>query len=327
MFKAVLLEKPESGFTARIVDMEEDQLPGAAVTVSVQYSTLNYKDALALTNRSPVVRNWPMIPGIDLVGTVLDSEHPAISDGERVIVNGFGIGEEYWGGLAQMARVAPEWLIPLPANMSGQQAMAVGTAGFTAALGLLALEKNEVEPDDGPILVTGATGGVGSIAILLLAARGYKVVAATGKVFETEYLKMLGASEIIDRRTLDQPGKPLQRETYAGVIDCVGSHTLANACAQTQRFGTVAACGLAQGMDFPTTVAPFILRGVNLVGINSVYATRRQRIDAWAMISHELDLHKLDRITTEIRLNQVFDVAPQILEGKHKGRIVVNMAI
>ena len=327
MFKAVLLEKPESGFTARIVDMEEDQLPGAAVTVSVQYSTLNYKDALALTNRRPVVRNWPMIPGIDLVGTVLDSEHPAISDGERVIVNGFGIGEEYWGGLAQMARVAPEWLIPLPANMSGQQAMAVGTAGFTAALGLLALEKNEVEPDDGPILVTGATGGVGSIAILLLAARGYKVVAATGKVFETEYLKMLGASEIIDRRTLDQPGKPLQRETYAGVIDCVGSHTLANACAQTQRFGTVAACGLAQGMDFPTTVAPFILRGVNLVGINSVYATRRQRIDAWAMISHELDLHKLDRITTEIRLNQVFDVAPQILEGKHKGRIVVNMAI
>lgn len=327
MFKAVLLEKPESGFTARIVDMEEDQLPGAAVTVSVQYSTLNYKDALALTNRSPVVRNWPMIPGIDLVGTVLDSEHPAISDGERVIVNGFGIGEEYWGGLAQMARVAPEWLIPLPANMSGQQAMAVGTAGFTAALGLLALEKNEVEPDDGPILVTGATGGVGSIAILLLAARGYKVVAATGKVFETEYLKMLGASEIIDRRTLDQPGKPLQRETYAGVIDCVGSHTLANACAQTQRFGTVAACGLAQGMDFPTTVAPFILRGINLVGVNSVYATRRQRIDAWAMISHELDLHKLDRITTEIRLNQVFDVAPQILEGKHKGRIVVNMAI
>ena len=184
-----------------------------------------------------------------------------------------------------------------------------------------------MEPDDGPILVTGATGGVGSIAILLLAARGYKVVAATGKVFETEYLKMLGASEIIDRRTLDQPGKPLQRETYAGVIDCVGSHTLANACAQTQRFGTVAAGGLAQGMDFPTTVAPFILRGVNLVGINSVYATRRQRIDAWAMISHELDLHKLDRITTEIRLNQVFDVAPQILEGKHKGRIVVNMAI
>ncbi|RCS56780.1 MDR family oxidoreductase [Parvibium lacunae] len=325
MFKAVLLDKSDKQFTANLVEMDESQLPELPVTLDVHYSSLNYKDALALADRSPVVRAWPMVPGIDLVGTVKNSEYPGITVGEKVLINGFGLGETHWGGLAQVARVQPEWLIPLPVNLSSRQAMAIGTAGYTAALAVLALERQEIEPDDGPILVTGATGGLGSIAIALLAKRGYEVVAATGKTYETDYLKMLGAQQIIDRRSLNQAGKPLQAETYAGVIDSVGSHTLVNACAQTQQFGVVVACGLAQGMDFHSTVAPFILRGISLIGINSVYASRRQRIDAWALLAHELDLSKLDRMTQEIRLSQVFDIAPQILDGTHKGRIVVNL--
>jgi acrylyl-CoA reductase (NADPH) len=270
MFKGILIEKDEAGYRAALTDLEEAQLPEGDVTVQVSHSTLNYKDALAITGKGPVVRTFPMVPGIDLAGTVAHSTHPDYAAGDAVILNGWGVGETHWGGLAQKARVNGNWLVPLPAPFTPQQAMAIGTAGYTAMLCVLALERNGVTPAHGEILVTGAAGGVGSVATAVLTRLGYRVVAVSGRPAETGYLKQLGAVEVLDRATFATPGKPLGKERWAGAVDVVGSHTLANVCATTKYRGVVTACGLAGGMDFPATVAPFILRGVTLVGIDSV---------------------------------------------------------
>lgn len=333
MFKAIVLRQSAASgtnatapmFRAAIEILDDAQLPAQEVTVRVAYSTLNYKDALALTNQSPVVRNWPMVPGIDLAGVVESSRNSAIHAGENVLINGHGLGELHWGGLAQKACVSADWLTPLPINLSARQAMSIGTAGYTAMLALMALEQHGAKPEHGEILVTGATGGVGSIAIALLVGRGYRVVAATGKLEQTAYLLSLGASEVISRSTLNTPGKPLQKERWAGVIDSVGSYTLANACAQCKTEAIVAACGLAQGMDFPGSVAPFILRGVTLRGINSVYTPRSKRSEAWQRLAQEINLQKLNMMTTEIPLADCFAAARQILAGQHRGRLVVNV--
>ncbi|HXF45691.1 MAG TPA: MDR family oxidoreductase [Burkholderiaceae bacterium] len=329
MFKAIYLTKTNDQFSAAIRALDEAELeaatPDADVTLAVEYSTINYKDGLALTNKSPIVRTWPMVPGIDAAGTVIASKHPAWQNGDRVILNGWGAGETHWGGLAQKARFKGDWLVRVPDGMSTRQAMAIGTAGYTAMLCCLALADHGVKPGDGDILVTGATGGVGSIAVAILARRGYRVVASTGKLNETEYLQGLGAAAVIDRSELSAPGKPLQKERWAGVVDSVGSHTLANACAQTKAEGVVTACGLAQGMDFPATVAPFILRGVKLIGINSVYCPLPLRRRAWDALAAELDRAKLDSLTREVGLDGCFEVAREILAGKIRGRVVVNV--
>ncbi len=267
------------------------------VTVDVSHSTMNYKDGLALTGSSPVVRRWPMIPGIDFVGTVADSSHEGIAAGDAVVLNGWGVGETHLGGFAERARVPGEWLVPLPEAFTPAQSMAIGTAGYTAALCVLALERNGVTPDDGPVLVTGASGGVGSVAVALLAAAGFEVLASTGKADEAGYLKDLGASEVVDRAKLSEPGRPMGKERWGGAVDSVGSHTLANVLAGTRYGGTVAACGLAQGMDLPGSVAPFILRGVTLAGVDSVMAPMAARLDAWARLARDLDPAKLDTIT------------------------------
>ncbi|TAK90795.1 MAG: oxidoreductase [Burkholderiaceae bacterium] len=327
MFKAIVLRKenPDATFIATIEHLDDAHLPDGDVTVRIAYSTLNYKDALAVANRSPVVRAWPMVPGIDLAGIVETSSHPRIKAGDAVLINGFGLGETHWGGLAQRARISGDWLTPLPINLSARQAMAIGTAGYTAMLSLMALEQHGVTPERGEVLVTGATGGVGSIATALLAGRGYRVVAATGKLEQTAYLLGLGASEIISRSALSGAGKPLQKERWAGVIDTVGSHTLANACAQCLPDAAVAACGLAQGMDFQATVAPFILRGVTLCGINSVYASHNRRGIAWQRLATELDMQELESMTREIALADVFKAAEELLAGQLRGRLVVNV--
>lgn len=329
MFKAIYLTKTNDQFSATVRTLDEAELeaatPEADVTIAVEYSTINYKDGLALTDKSPIVRAWPMVPGIDAAGTVVASKHPAWNNGDRVILNGWGAGETHWGGLAQKARFKGDWLVRAPAGISTRQAMGIGTAGYTAMLCCLALADHGVKPGAGDILVTGATGGVGSIAIAILARRGYRVVASTGKLNETEYLKSLGAAAVIDRNELAAPGKPLQKERWAGVIDTVGSHTLANACAQTKAEGVVTACGLAQGMDFPATVAPFILRGVKLIGINSVYCPPTLRQRAWDALAAELDRAKLEGMTREVGLAGCFDVARDILAGKIRGRVVVNV--
>ncbi|HXR00247.1 MAG TPA: MDR family oxidoreductase, partial [Pseudomonas sp.] len=278
MFNGILIDKDDSGYHTRLTSLDEAQLPAGDVTVRVAYSTLNYKDALAITGRGPIVRSFPMVPGVDLAGTVEHSSNPDFQAGDQVLLNGWGVGEGHWGGLAQRARVEGKWLIPLPPAFSAAQAMAIGTAGYTAMLAVMALEKNGVTPDKGDVLVTGANGGVGSFSIAILARLGYRVVASTGRVDQSDYLKQLGAAEIIDRATLSEPGRPLAKERWAGAIDSVGSHTLANVCASTRYWGTVAACGLAQGMDFPASVAPFILRGVTLAGIDSVMRPRQDRI-------------------------------------------------
>ncbi|MDP2027569.1 MDR family oxidoreductase [Sulfuriferula sp.] len=293
--------------------------------VQVEYLSINYKDGLAMTGRAPVVRHYPMVPGIDLAGSVEHSTHPDWKPGDKVILNGWGVGETHWGGLAQKARVNGDWLVPLPDGFSTRQAMAIGTAGYTAMLSVLALEKHGIKPGDGPILVTGASGGVGSVAIVLLAKLGYEVVASTGHPSEADYLKSLGASEIIAREQLAAPGKPLQKERWAGAVDTVGSHTLANVCATTRYRGAVAACGLAGGMDFPVTVAPFILRGVTLYGIDSVMAPSLLRLQAWSRLQQDMDPHKLAAMTTEISLNEVLKTAPDILAGKLRGRMVVDV--
>jgi len=292
MFKAVFLQKNEQGeFKASVEELDETQLPGSGdVLVQISHSTLNYKDGLAICNKSPVVRQWPMVAGIDGAGTVLESAHPGFKPGDEVILNGFGVGETHWGCLAEKAKLKGDWLIKRPEGLSAAQAMAIGTAGYTAMLCVLGLEKSGVKPESGEILVTGATGGVGSIAIVLLNKLGYTVVATSGKPEQAEFLKGLGASEVLDRKLLSEPGKPLQRERWAGVVDCVGSHTLANACAQTKYGGTVTACGLAQGMDLPSSVAPFILRGVALKGIDSVMAPLAVREEAWRRLASDLDL-------------------------------------
>jgi len=325
-FQAILLNKDDSGFSARIEALDESSLPADGdVLIDVAYSTINYKDALALTNTSPVVRRWPMVPGVDGAGTVLESRDARWNKGDKVVLNGWGVGETHWGCLATRARLKGDWLVALPQGMTEQQAMAVGTAGYTAALCLLAIERHGVQPGDGEILVTGATGGVGSVAIAMAAARGYKVVAATGKPDEATYLRGLGASDVIERAELSAPGKPMQRERWAAVIDTAGSHTLANACAQTRYRGIVTACGLAQGMDFQSSVAPFILRGVTLAGIDSVMAPRAEREAAWQKIAKELDRTKLATLTQQIGLADAFAAAGEIMAGKVRGRYVVDV--
>ncbi len=326
MFKALLLTKTEDRRTAaELVDMNDERLPNLAVTVDVEYSTLNYKDALAITGRGIIVREWPMVPGIDLAGTVSASTSPDWKAGDKVVVTGWGMGEDNWGGLTQRQRVDPSWLLKIPSPFTTRTAMAIATAGLTAALCVRALQRHGLKPGDGEVLVTGAAGGVGSIAIALLAALGYAVAASTGRLAETDYLKSLGATRVIDRSKMSQPGKPLQRETWAGVVDTAGSHTLANACAATRFNGAVAACGLAQGGDFPATVMPFILRGVTLYGINSVYVSNEERALAWALLATELDARHLESMIVEIGLTEVIGFAPRFLEGQVRGRTVVDV--
>ena len=325
MFKAILIDKQDGAQSARLAEVNETQLPEAAVTVRVEYSTINYKDGLAITGKSPVVRKFPMVPGIDFAGVVEASTNDSWRPGDRVLLNGWGVGEGHWGGLAQKARVNAEWLQRIPERFTAQQAMAIGTAGYTASLCVNALVKHGLTPDRGEVLVTGASGGVGSVAIALLAHAGFKVVASTGKAAEAEYLKALGAQQIIDRNELSQAGKPLQKERWAAVVDSVGSHTLANACAQTRYRGLVAACGLAQGMDFPASVAPFILRGVSLLGIDSVMAPRELREEAWQRLARDLDIGLLDRISTTVGLAEALNAAQNIVNGKIRGRVIVDV--
>ncbi len=325
MFKGILVTKDEAGYRSTLTHIEDTVLPEGDVTVQVEWSTLNYKDGLAITGQSPVVRRFPMVPGIDFAGTVSQSSHPNWKAGDKVILNGWGVGETHCGGLAEVARVKGEWLIALPEGLSNRQAMEIGTAGYTAMLCVIALQKHGVAPKDGEILVTGANGGVGSIAVALLAKLGYTVVASTGRTAEADFLKTLGASQVIERSVLSTPGKPMGKERWAGVIDTVGSHTLANACATTQYGGAVAACGLAGGMDFPATVVPFILRGITLYGIDSVMAPPSLRQQAWQRLAAELDMAKLDVIAREIGLSEVISVAKDLLQGKVRGRVLVDV--
>lgn len=330
MFNAIYLQKGADGaFDASLRALEDSELDTHAgdgdVLVRVEWSTLNFKDGLALTNRSPVVRKWPMVPGIDGAGIVESSTHSGFKAGDKVVLNGWGVGETHWGCLAQKARLKGDWLIQLPAPLTTRQAMSIGTAGYTAMLCVMALDRQGVTKDQGEVLVTGAAGGVGSVAIALLAGRGYRVVASTGRTSEADYLKALGAAEVIDRKELSEPGKPMQKERWAGVVDCVGSHTLANACAQTRYRGTVAACGLAQGMDFPGSVAPFILRGVKLIGVDSVMCPMTDRAEAWQRLAKELDLSRLQAITSEIGLGEAIARGADVLAGKVRGRLVVDV--
>jgi acrylyl-CoA reductase (NADPH) len=324
MFKALTLTK-EPTFNASVQQQDESALPAGDVTVALSYSTLNYKDGLAITNKSPVVRQWPMVAGIDGAGVVTASSHPAWQVGDAVIHSGWGVGETHWGCLAQTARLKGDWLVRLPGALNARQAMAIGTAGYTAMLCVLALEDQGLTPASGEVLVTGATGGVGSVAVALLAQLGYTVVAATGKMNEGDYLKALGASQLIDRAELAAPGKPFQKERWAGVVDAVGSHTLANALAQTRYGGAVAACGLAQGMDLPTTVMPFILRGVRLIGVDSVMAPLALRQRAWDRLARDLDPAKLESMIDEIALDQAIAKAHDLMAGKVRGRVVVRV--
>ncbi|MGN2639918.1 acrylyl-CoA reductase (NADPH) [Nocardia takedensis] len=325
MFSALLIDKDDSGQRVTLTDLDESALPDGDVTIDLAWSTLNYKDALALTGKSPVVRTFPLVPGIDLAGTVTHSDHPDWSAGEEVLLNGWGVGESHWGGLSQRARVKGDWLIALPKEFTVRQAMAIGTAGYTASLCVEALDSFGVRPADGEILVTGATGGVGSVAVALLAAAGFTVAAATGKASEADYLTGLGASAILDRAELADRGKPLQKERWAGVVDTAGSHTLVNAAAQTRYGGAVAACGLAHGMDLPGTVAPFILRGVTLLGIDSVMAPTPRRVRAWERLARDLDPTLLDTIATEISLGEAVAAADRLIDGAVRGRYVVDV--
>ncbi|RKS85061.1 acrylyl-CoA reductase (NADPH) [Orbus hercynius] len=325
MFKAILIEKDDNGYQAHFTQLNESELPEGDVTIKVEYSSLNYKDGLAITGKGPVVRQFPMVPGIDLVGTVVTSQAAQYQPGDQVLLNGWGVGEKHWGGLAQLARLKSQWLIPLPKNLTPKQTMAIGTAGYTAMLAIIALEKNGVTPEQGRILVTGANGGVGGFAIGLLAKLGYQVTASTGRLAESDYLTELGASEIIDRNELVQAGKPLQKERWAGAIDSVGSHTLANICASIKYGGTVAACGLAQGMDFNSSVAPFILRGVTLAGIDSVMRPYADRVAAWQRLASIVDNHLLNLLSHEITLTQVIPSIDQLMNGQIRGRVIVNV--
>jgi acrylyl-CoA reductase (NADPH) len=326
MFKALLLEKGDAGFQARVTEIEDDRLPAADVLVQPEYSTLNFKDGLALTHKSPVVRVWPMVPGIDGAGTVLESAHPDWKPGDRFVHNGCGVGETHWGCLAQRARLKGDWLVKLPSAFSARQAMAIGTAGYTAMLCVLALERHGLQPGVGEVLVTGSTGGVGSVAIALLARLGHRVVAASGKTQEADYLTNLGAAAVIDRAEFASAGKPLQKERWAAVVDALGSHTLVNALAQTRYGGVVAACGLAQGMDLPGSVAPFILRGITLAGIDSVMAPRALRQQAWDRLARDLDPALLETMITEVALEDAVEAAQGLMAGTVRGRIVVRIS-
>lgn len=324
MFKALLLQKNET-FQAGLASLDETALPEGDVTIDVAYSTLNFKDGLAICNKSPVVRQWPMVAGIDGAGTVTHSSHPAWKPGDQVILNGWGVGETHWGCLAQKARLKGDWLVRLPSAFTPRQAMAIGTAGYTAMLCVMALERHGLEVGQGEVLVTGASGGVGSVALALLSALGHRVVASTGKAHEHDYLRRLGASEVIDRKALSEPGKPFQKERWAAVVDTVGSHTLANALAQTRYGGAVAACGLAQGMDLPTTVMPFILRNVALLGVDSVMAPLALRQQAWSRLARDLRMDLLEALTQEIGLEQAIDQAGELMAGRVRGRVVVKI--
>ena len=324
MLQALLLEKSDT-FSARVQAVDESALPPDDVLVRVDWSTLNYKDGLAITNKGPVVRQWPMVAGIDGAGVVLESSHPAWKPGDAFIHNGWGVGETHWGCLAEKARLKGDWLVKLPAAFSARQAMAIGTAGYTAMLCVLALEDHGVKPGAGEVLVTGATGGVGSVAVALLGRLGYTVVAATGKTAEADWLKALGATAVIDRAELAAPGKPFQKERWAGVVDAVGSHTLANALAQTRYGGVVAACGLAQGADLVTTVMPFILRGVTLAGVDSVMAPLARRQRAWDRLARDLDPALLETLIEEIPLIGAIEKAHAMMAGQVRGRVVVRI--
>lgn len=325
MFKALVVEKDDSGYRTSLQSIDEAQLPEGDVTIQVSWSTLNYKDGLAITGKGPVVRKFPLTPGIDMAGTVIESSHSRWKEGDKVLLNGWGVGESHSGCLAQKARVKGDWLVPLPDKFSERQAMSIGTAGYTAILCVMALEKHGIKPTDGEILVTGANGGVGSIAIILLKKMGYTVIASTGRLEEEAHLKSLGAAGIIDRKELSEPGRPLGKERWAGVVDSVGSTTLANACSTTKYAGAIAACGLAGGADLPVTVMPFILRGITLYGIDSVMAPLERRIEAWGRLAELLDISKLESNTTEVGLEEAIAVGPQLLEGKVRGRVVVDV--
>ncbi len=324
-FKAIVIEKGEAGQTVALKDFDEKDLMDGDVTVRVEYSTINYKDGLAISGKAPVVRRFPMIGGIDFVGTVESSSHPQWKPGDKVILNGWGLGETHLGAYAEKARVKGDWLVALPASMSPRETMAIGTAGYTAMLAVIALERAGMSPERGPVVVTGAAGGVGSVAIAILSWLRYHVIASTGRMQEADYLKKLGAAEVIDRAELSGPGKPLAKERWAGGIDSVGSTTLANVLAMTRYGGAVAACGLAAGMDLPASVAPFILRGVSLLGIDSVMCPKPRREEAWKRLETDLDPAKLQALTTEIGLSDVIETAPKILSGGIRGRIVVKV--
>ena len=326
MFKALLAEKKEEEINVEIHEFNDEDLPQGDVLIDVEFSTINYKDGLAITNKLPVIRSWPMVPGIDLAGTVSESERDDIPVGSTVVVNGRGIGEEHWGGFSQKARVNGDWTVPLPETFTTKQTMAIGTAGYTAMLCVLALEENGVAPDSGPILVTGAAGGVGSVAISILANLGYEVHASTGRPEETSYLQNLGAVGVIDRSELSEPSKrPLARAQWAGAVDAVGSYTLANVLTAVMDEGCVAACGNAQGMDLPASVAPFILRGVTLRGVHSVYVPRERRITAWERLAQDLKIEHLDEMTKTINLEEVIETANDITDGQIRGRTVVDL--
>ncbi|MBL4740004.1 MAG: oxidoreductase [Sneathiella sp.] len=323
--KAILINKENDTYSSTLTDVDEASLPEGDVTVKVDYSTLNYKDGLAITGKSPVVRKFPMVPGVDLAGTIETSTNPDFKVGDKVVLNGWGVGEVHWGGLAQKARLKGDWLVPLPDAFTTRQAMAIGTAGYTSMLCVMALESQGITPDKGDILVTGSVGGVGSFAISLLSKLGYNVIASTGRPDQADYLKELGAADIIDRAELSSPGRALGKERWAGAIDTVGSHTLANICASIKYGGAVAACGLAQGMDLPTTVMPFILRGVILHGVDSVNCPKEKRLEAWSRLARDLDTTHMDLITNEIPLSEAITKAGELLNGTVRGRTIVNV--
>lgn len=326
MFKALMLNREDDEFSAQVVELDDDDLGEGGIFIDVEYSTINYKDGGVVTNSLPIVRSWPMVPGIDLAGRVTRSDVDDIPVGSSVVVNGWGLGEETWGGFAQRARVKENWTVPIPEAFDTAQAMAIGTAGFTAMLCVLALEEHQVVPDSGPVLVTGAAGGVGSVAVALLAGLGYQVEASTGRLDEANYLRSLGAEVVLDRAELSEPSKqPLSTTRWAGAVDVVGSHTLANVLASVSSEGCVAACGLAQGMDLSTTVAPFIIRGVTLRGVNSVTVPRSRRLVVWERLASDLDVELLASMTTTVGLDDVVEVCAEILDGRIRGRVVVDV--
>ena len=325
-FKAILISRDEEKKqSVEITELNDDDLMEGDVTVAVEATTVNYKDGLAISGKSPVVRHWPMVPGIDFAGTVIESSNSDFSKGDNVILNGWGVGETHWGGYAQKARVNGDWLIQRPDGISAKQAMEIGTAGYTAMLCVMALERHDITPDRGPVVVTGANGGVGSVAISILSKLGYEVLAATRRTEEANFLKELGASDIVDSAELSEAGRPLGKERWAGAIDAVGSHTLANVIAQTKYGGAVAACGLAQGFDLPATVMPFILRGVSLLGVDSVMAPKAIRREAWSRLARDLDMAKLDSLSTEIGFDDLIQAGNDIVEGKIRGRVVATI--
>ena len=325
-FKGILLTRDENKvMSVNVTELGLDDLMEGDVVVEVEWTTINYKDGLAITGKGPVVRRWPMVPGIDCAGTVVSSENERFKTGDKVILNGFGVGEVHTGAFATYARLKGDWLIPMPEGMDGRSAMAIGTAGYTAMLSVMALERHGITPGRGPVVVTGANGGVGTVAIAVLGKLGYEVIASTGRPEEADFLKNLGASEVIHRDELSSPAKPLAKERWAGAVDAVGSHTLANVLSMTSYGGAVTACGLAQGMDLPTSVAPFILRGVSLLGIDSVTAPLALRQEAWSRLVSDLDLDKLEALSNEIGFDGIIDAAHQIIDGKIRGRVVVDM--